>query len=105
MKDERADVVIEKFVGLKPKMYSYLADDNIEHKKAKDENKNLVGTISYNEYKDVLLNRKCLRYSMSRIQSKHHRIWNYEIKKIFLSCFDDKIYIQNNGCGGLALDY
>ena len=26
-------------------------------------------------------------------------------KKNSVSCFDDKIYIQNNGYDGLALDY
>ena len=35
MKDEVAGVAIEEFVGLKPNMYSYLADDNSEHKKIK----------------------------------------------------------------------
>ena len=39
MKDETAGVAIEEFVGLKPKMYSYLVDDNSEHKKAKGDNK------------------------------------------------------------------
>ena len=28
----------------------------------------------------------------------------YEINKISLSCLDYKIYIQNNGCDGWALD-
>ena len=42
---------------------------------------------------------------MNRIQSKDHRIQAYEINKTSFSCFDDKIYIQNNGCGGLALGY
>ena len=54
MKDETAGVAIEEFVGLKSKMYSYLADDNTEHKKAKGVNKNVVATISHNKYKDVL---------------------------------------------------
>ena len=36
MKDERAGVAIEEFVGLKPKMYSYLVDDNSEYKKQKE---------------------------------------------------------------------
>ena len=49
--------------------------------------------------------RKCLRHSMSRIESKDHRIGTYEINKISLSCFDDKVYIQNNGCDKLALGY
>ena len=42
---------------------------------------------------------------MNRIQSKDHKIGTYEISKISLSCFDDKIYIQSNGCDGLALGY
>ena len=40
---------------------------------------------------------------MNRIQSKDHRVGTYETKKTSLSCFDDKIYIQNNGYDGLAL--
>ena len=36
--------------------------------------KNVVATISHNEYKDVLLNKKCLRHSMNRIQCKDHKI-------------------------------
>ena len=35
MKDEVAGVAIEEFVGLKPNMYSYLTDNNNEHKKIK----------------------------------------------------------------------
>ena len=54
---------------------------------------------------DVLLNYKCMRHSINRIQSKDHWIQTYEINKISLSYFDDKIYIQNNGYDGLALGY
>ena len=49
MKDETAGV---RFVGLKPKMYSYLVDNNREHKKAKGANRNAVTTISHKEYKE-----------------------------------------------------
>ena len=105
MKDETAGVTIEEFVGLNSKMYSYLVNDNIEHKKAKGVNRSVVATISHNEYKDVLLNKKCLRHLINRIQSKDHKIETYEINKIYLSCFDNKIYIQNNGYDGLALGY
>ena len=35
MKDETAGIAIEEFVGLKTKMYSYLVNDNSEHKKQK----------------------------------------------------------------------
>ena len=59
-------------------MYSILVDNN-ELKKAKSVNKNVVATISHNEYKDVLLNKKYTRHSMNRIQRKDHRIGTYEI--------------------------
>ena len=61
MKDETAGVAIEVFVGLKPKMYSYLVNGNSEQKKAKGVNKNKIET--------------------------------YEKHKIYLSCFNDEIYI------------
>ena len=35
VKDETTGFVIEEFVGLKSKMFSYLVDDNSEHKKTK----------------------------------------------------------------------
>ena len=56
-----------------------------------------VFIVSHNEYKDVLLNYKYLIYSVNWIQYKGHIIGTYEIKTMLLSCFDDKIYIQNNG--------
>ena len=97
MGDETTDVAIEEFVELKPKMYSYLVNDNSKHNKAKG--------VSHNEYKDVLLNKNFLRYSLNRIQSKYHKIGTYEINRISLSCIDDKINIQNSGCDGLVLVY
>ena len=92
VKNETGGVAIEEFVGLTSKMDSLLVD-NTKRKKGKPVNKNVVGTISHNEYKDVLLKNKCLRHSMNRIQIKDHRIGTYEINKISLSYFDDKIYI------------
>ena len=90
MKDETAVVPIEGFVGLKPKMSSYLVDDNSEHKKAKGVRENIVPIKSNKEYKDVLLNKRSLRHSMSRIQSKDHRIGIYKINRISWSSFDGK---------------
>ena len=105
LKDEIAGVPIMKFVGLKLKMYSFLVDDSSEHKKAKVVNRNIVEKITHNEYKDVLLNQKCLRHLMNRIQSKNHTVRTYEINNISFSCFDDRIYIKNNRYDGLAFAY
>ena len=59
MKDKTACVAIKKFVGLSSKMYSFLVDNN-EQKKVKSVNRNVVATISHNEYKGFLLNNKCI---------------------------------------------
>ena len=94
MKGETCGAIIKKLAGLKPKMYSFLLEYSNEHKKCCCNN-------SHGEYRDVLLNSKCLGHSMERIQRKDHQ----QISKISLSCFEDKTHIENNGYDGLALDY
>ena len=83
---ETTGFAIEKYVGLKPKMYSFLVGDCSAYKKAKGSNWNIAEKITHNEYKDALLNNKPIR--------KDHLIGTHEISKISLSCFDDKIYIK-----------
>ena len=97
MNDETGCVVTGEFVGLKTEIYSTI----VSIKKQKDVNRNVVTTISHNEYKD----NKCLRHSKNRTQSKDHRTRTYEMNKISLFCFDDKIYFQSNGYDRLALGY
>ena len=40
---------------------------------------------------------------MNTIQIKIHRLRTYEINKIYMFCFDDKIHILLNEIGALAL--
>ena len=47
--DIATKVAIEEFVVSKPRMYSFLVDDDNEHKKAKGVNKNVVAKISHCE--------------------------------------------------------
>ena len=68
-------------------------------------NKNVAEKITHSKCKYVLLNDKCLRHLVNRIQSKDHRIGTYEISKISLSCCNDKIYILNNVYDALGLSY
>ena len=42
---------------------------------------------------------------MNIIQIKDHRIGTYKINAISLSCFIDKLYIQNNVYDEIALGY
>ena len=42
MKDELGEQIMKEFVGLRPKPYSYLKDNNDEDKKAKDTKKCVI---------------------------------------------------------------
>ena len=39
---------------------------------------------------------------MKRIQSRLHKIGSYDVCKIYLTCFDDKRYILDDGINSLA---
>ena len=70
---------INILVRIKPQMFLLLVDDSNKHNKAIDLDKNVAATITHNEYKDVLVNNKCLKHSMNRIQSKNHKTEYYDL--------------------------
>ena len=49
MNDETGGIMIEEFVRLKSKIYSFMVSNNNEHKKAKHVNRNVIATKSHNE--------------------------------------------------------
>ena len=98
MKDEYGGVIIIEFIGLKSKMYSIRKIDGSESSTAKGVN---IAT-EFNEFKDVLFNKKIIKHKMKRIQAKKHKIGTYEINKISLSCFDDKRQVLDDGIHTLA---
>ena len=59
----------------------------------------------FNEFKDVLFNKKVIRHKIKRIQAKKHKIGTYEIDKISLSFFDDKRHVLDDGVNTLAYFY
>ena len=77
MKDELGGVIATKFAGLKSKMYSIKKMDGKESNTAKGVNI----AREFNEFKDVLFNKKIIRHKMKRIQTKKHKIGTYEIEK------------------------
>ena len=79
-------------------MYSIKKIDGSESSTAKGVN---IPT-EFNEFKDVLFNKKTIRHKMKRIQAKKHKIGTYEINKISLSCFDDKRQVLDDGVHTLA---
>ena len=98
MKDEFGGVIVNEFVGLKSKMYSIKKIDGKELNTAKGVN---VAT-EFNEFKDVLFNKKIIRHKMKWIQAKKHKIETYEIEKILLSSFDDKRFVLDDRTHTLA---
>ena len=98
MKDEFKGIPIIKFIGLKSKMYCIVSENGEEVNTAEGVNI----SIESKEYRNVLLNKKLIRHKMRRIQSKLHKTDTYDVCKISLSCFDDKIYILNNEITTLA---
>ena len=101
MEDEFKEKIISEFVGLKLKMYLLNGVDDEEVTKAKGVNIK----IRHQEFVDVMFNKKVIRHSMKKIQTKLHRIGTYDICKISLSCFDDKIYVLDDGVDSLANFY
>ena len=79
-------------------MYSIRKIDGGESSTAKGAN---VAT-EFNEFKDVLFNKKAIKHKMKRIPAKKHKIGTYEINKISLSCFDDKRQVLDDGVHTLA---
>ena len=93
MKDEFGGVIVDKLVGLKSKMHSMKKNDGKECNTPKG----VSIATEFNKFKDVLFNKKIIRHKMKSIQSKKHKLGNYEIDKISLSCFDDKRYVLDDG--------
>ena len=80
MKDEFGGGIVSEFVGLKLKMYSIKKVDGKEHNVAKG----VSIATEFNNFKDVLFNKKIIRHKMKRIQSKKYKLGTYEIDKISL---------------------
>ena len=77
MKDEDGGAIIDQFIGLKSKTYSIKKINGSESSTTKGVN---IAT-EFNEFKDVLFNKKVIRHKMKRIQAKKHKIGTYEIDK------------------------
>ena len=98
MKDELGGKIMTEFVALRPKSYSYLADDCEEDKKVK-ETKTCVIKRRLSDYKDYLLNNEIILKSQQRFKSEKHDVYNEEVNKIALSSNDDKRFPYETSAG------
>ena len=103
MKDEAGGKIIEEFVGLRSKLYSYKMFEGKEEKKCKGIKKVVVKKqISFEDYKECLLSKQPQMRKMNVIRSHQHEIFSETVNKIALAADDDKRIILDDGISTLA---
>ncbi|XP_065654917.1 uncharacterized protein LOC136081522 [Hydra vulgaris] len=101
--NEVGGALIEEFVGLRSKLYSYKVLGKENEKKCKGIKKNIVKKyIRHKDYKHCLLNKVDQVREMNVIRSHSHEVYTKEINKIALSADDDKKVILEDGIHTLA---
>ena len=105
-KDEAGGKVIDEFVGLSAKLYSYKMFEGEESKKCKGVKNSVVKkSIAHEDYKECLFTGKEQLRRMNVIRSHKHEIYTEEVNKIALSSSDDKRHILDDGVHTLALGH
>ena len=105
-KDEVGGKVIDEFVGLRAKLYSYKMFEGKESKKCKGVKKSVVKkSIAHEDYKKCLYTGKEQLRKMNVIRSHRHEVYTEEVNKIALCPDDDKRHILENGVHTLALGH
>ena len=102
-KDELNGRALEEFIGLRPKCYSLLYDNDKQKQTAKG-TKTAVkkAHLRHHHYQDVLTNLSTLRVKQNTIKSRHHQIGSYSQNKAALTAFDTKRWICQDGINTLA---
>ena len=95
-----------KFVGLRPKLYSFeYLDKHGEtcgKNTAKGVQKAMSKKLTFDDYERCLRNMCTQSVSMNTIRSDRHRLYTCNVNKIGLSGYDDKRYICTDGVTTLA---
>ena len=104
-KDEAAGKIMEEFVGLRAKLYSYKMFEGEESKKCKGIKKSVVKkSITHEDYKNCLFTGKERYQKMNVMRSYDHEVYTEEVNKIAL-CPDDKRHIIEGQTDTLALGH
>lgn len=93
-KNESPNQILE-FVGLRSKLYSFVAEnDKHHHNKCKGVKRNVVEQeLNINDYRDTLYTKENKIISQNGIRSYNHQIFSETMTKVALSCYDDKRFI------------
>ena len=103
-KDEAGGKIIDDFVGLRAKLYSYKMFEGQESKKCKGIEKIVIkNSITHEDYKNCLFTEKEQLRKMNVIRSHKHYIYTEEVNKIALNPSDDKRHIVEGQTTTFAL--
>ena len=107
-KDEAGGKVIDEFVGLRAKLYSYKMQEGEESKKCK-------GGVKKNRWLKRVLRMKIIKKclftgteqlrKMNVIRSYRHEVYTEVVNKVALCPSDDKRHIPEDGVHTLALGH
>ena len=90
-KDEVAGKQITRFVGLRPKLYTFENEEDKEVRKCKGIKKNVVKKrLNFDDYLQCLFTGRKEMRKMKIIRSEKHEIYSKEVNKIALSNEDNK---------------
>ena len=96
-KDEAAGKQITHFVGLRPKLYCFKDDGEVETRKAKGVKKNVIKkSLLFKVYKKYLFTEEEVIKEMNILGSQNHEIFSMTVNKVALSSNDNKRFIWKN---------
>ena len=105
-KDEAGGKIIDEFVGLRAKLYSYKMFEGEDSKKCKGVKSLVVkNSITHDDYKNCLFTGKEQLRKMNVIKSHNHNIYTEQINKVALSSNDDKRHLLEGQTTTLALGH
>ena len=114
MKDELNGMILEEFLGPRPKCYSLLFNglvkDNVVVDLDHHQSQKSKGTqkcarkahLRHVHFKDCLNHLKTINLKQNIIKSKAHTVSTYHINKVALTAFDTKRWIKDDNINTLA---
>ena len=103
-KDELGGKQMTEFIGIRPKMYSYVGEDS--GKRAKGVKKSVLKkTITHKDYKNCLIKNEVYSRDMPGLRSYKHTIHGETVHKVALAPLDTKRYILDDGISTLAFGH
>ena len=104
LKDELGGQLLTEFIGIRPKMYSYVGEES--GKRAKGVKKSVLKkTITHEDYRSCLLDKKVYTCDMPGLRSYNHVIKGETVLKVALAPLDTKRYILDDGISTLAFGH